>query len=394
MPDIDTVRIGLLGCGAMGSLHARYLLAGDVPNARLVAIQDANPQRRTALHEEHGDRVRLFDSTEALLTSGAVDAVMIATPHYTHPELAIAAFDRGLHVLVEKPAGVYTRQVRQMNEAAARSGKTFAIMYMQRLRPIYGQLRALVSQGQIGALKRVQWTATGWYRSQSYYDANPWRATWAGEGGGVLLNQCTHQLDLWQWIFGLPSRVRAFCHFGRYHEIEVEDDVTAYLEYEAGHTAVFIASTGETPGTDRLEVVGDRGKIVLDNKSLTFWETGVSERQFNRTYTGGFGEPEYARREICQDRSGDPAHADITRNWVQAIRNGIPLVAPGVEGIRSLELSNAMLLSTWEDDWVRLPVDEDRFYALLQERIARSTVRKKCSHRTLDVAQSYKTRQA
>ncbi|MHB1157556.1 MAG: Gfo/Idh/MocA family protein [Phycisphaerales bacterium] len=394
-PDTNNpVRIGLLGCGAMGSLHAKYLLAGEVEDARLVAIQDAGAERRDALRQQYGDRIRLFDTTDAMLDSGLIDAVLIATPHYFHPELAIAAFGRGLHVLVEKPAGVYTRHVRQMNEAAVRSGKVFAIMYMQRMRPIFRQLRELVIGGEIGELKRMQWIATHWYRPQNYYDANAWRATWAGEGGGVLINQCTHQFDLWQWIFGLPIRVRAFCRFGQYHDIEVEDDVTAYMEYDNGATATFIAGTGETPGTNRLEVAGNNGKIVLENDRLTFWKTEVPERQFNREYVGGFGQPACVAREICVDDS-DPLHIDVTRNWVQAIRTGCPLISPGVEGINALEISNAMLLSTWLDDWVRLPVDEERFHRLLQEHIARSTMRKKITvNRMLDVTQSYRPKTA
>ena len=277
----------------------------------------------------------------------------------------------GLHVLTEKPAGVYTKQVREMNEAAAASGKVFGIMYNQRTNPVYGKLKSLVEAGELGELKRTNWIITSWYRPQSYYDSGGWRATWSGEGGGVLLNQDPHQLDLWQWTCGMPKRVRAFCAFGKYHDIEVEDDVTAYVEYENGATGVFVTSTGDAPGTNRLEVTGDRGKIVVESESVKFWRLRTPERQFNREYTGGFGAPEYW---VCDVpiRESFTGHVGITSNWVGAILRGEKLLAPGEDGIKGLSISNAMHLSAWTDDWVNIPVDEDLFYEKIQERIESS----------------------
>jgi predicted dehydrogenase len=208
-----------------------------VANAELTAICDIDPEKLTWVRQYVGDSVRLYQDYDEMISSGAIDGVLIAVPHYDHPSLAIKAFERGLHVLVEKPAGVYTKQVRQMNEAAEKSGRVFGIMYNQRTNPVYQKLRDLIKSGELGALKRTNWILTNWYRPQSYYDSGGWRATWAGEGGGVLINQDPHQLDLWQWICGMPVKVRAFCHYGKYHDIEVEDDVTAYVEYENGAPA-------------------------------------------------------------------------------------------------------------------------------------------------------------
>lgn len=386
---MDKVRIGVVGIGNMGSAHAKYLAAGDVPNAELTAVCDINPKRLEWARDNLGEHIKLFENAETLFESKAVDAVIIATPHYDHPPLAISAFKRGLHVLIEKPAGVYTKQVREMNEVAEKSGKVFGIMYNQRTNPVYQKLRDLIKSGELGEIKRINWIITNWYRSQSYYDSGGWRATWAGEGGGVLINQCPHNLDLWQWICGMPRRVRAFCHYGKYHDIEVEDDVTAYMEYENGATGVFITTTGEAPGTNRFEIAGDRGKIVVEEGKLTFWRLRVSERQFNREYKGGFGSPECWKCEIPV-HGVETAHRGITTNWVNAILKGTPLLAPGIEGIYGLTISNAMHLSSWLDDWVEIPFDEDLFYQKLKERIDSSKFKKdKKEDKVLDVEGTY-----
>jgi predicted dehydrogenase len=376
-------RIGIIGLGGMGANHARYLAAGEIPEALLTAVADVRPERMEWARANLPSAVARYGSPEELIRSGGVDAVLIATQHYEHPAIAIAALRAGLHVLTEKPAGVYTKQVREMNEVAERSGKVFGIMFNQRTTPVYRKLRDLVQSGELGEIKRTNWIITNWYRPQSYFDAGGWRATWAGEGGGVLLNQDPHQLDLWQWLCGMPTRVRAFCYFGKWHDIEVEDDVTAFVEYPNGATGVFVTSTADAPGTNRLEVTADRGKVVVEDGQLSYWRLRVPERQFNREFKGGFGEPESWKVEVPVVGTS-PGHSGITRDWVSAIRTGAPLIAPGVEGIRSLELSNAMYLSSWLDSWVTLPVDEELYHAKLQEKIQGSTVRKGSGGVTMD----------
>ncbi len=381
---MSKVRVGIIGIGNMGSGHAGYLSRGEVPNAELVAVCDINPERLKWAKERLGEHIKLFDNSDALIKSGEVDAVMIATPHYDHPPIAINALKNNLHVLIEKPAGVYTKQVREMNEVAQKTDRVFGIMYNQRTIPLYQKLRDLIQSGELGELKRTNWIITDWYRTQSYYDSGGWRATWSGEGGGVLINQNPHNLDLWQWTCGMPKRVRAFLGYGKYHNIEVEDDVTAYVEYENGATGVYITTTGEAPGTNRFEVVGDRGKIVIEDGKLTFWRLRVPEREFNRNFKGGFGAPECWK---CEIPVGGMAlhHVGITRNWIDAILRGTPLLAPGVEGIRGLMISNAMHLSSWLNDWVELPIDEDLFYEKLQEKIANSKNKKTVENKVLDV---------
>ncbi|WJH35210.1 Gfo/Idh/MocA family oxidoreductase [Paenibacillus sp. CC-CFT747] len=382
---MDKVRLGIIGIGNMGRGHCAYLMKNEVHGVELTAICDTDPEKLKWVPENLGVNVRTFGSPDEFFKSGTVDAVLICTPHYSHPELAIQGFEHGLHVLIEKPAGVYTKQVREMNEASLKTDKLFGIMYNQRTNPLYLKLRDLVTSGELGNIRRTNWIITNWYRSQSYYDSGGWRATWEGEGGGVLLNQDPHQLDLWQWTIDMmPKRVRAFCSFGKYRNIEVEDDVTAYVEYENGATGLFVTTTGEAPGTNRFELTGDNGKIVIEDEKLTFWRLRQPEQEFNAAYKGGFGSPECWKCEI-PITGGNPQHKGITQNFVDAIRKGTPLLAPGAEGIKGLTLSNAMHLSAWTDDWVNLPIDEDQYYSMLQERIRNSTMKKEGGSRTLNV---------
>ncbi len=382
------VRIGIIGAGNMGSGHAAHISAGRVPHAELTAICDSDPRRTEGASERFGEGIHTFSDAAALLSSGTTDGVIICTPHYDHSSLAIEAFGNGLHVMVEKPAGVYTKQVRKMNEAAAKSDRVFSIMFQRRAVSQSRKLKEIVSSGELGEILRINYVVTHWFRAQSYYDSGGWRATWSGEGGGVLMNQCPHNLDLLQWICGMPKRVRAFCQFGKYHDIEVEDDVTAFVEYENGATGLFVATTGEAPGTDRFEIAADRGKVVAENGRITFWRTRVPVRQFTREHTGGFGMPETWECDIPIP-DVEEGHHVLTKNWVESILEGTPLIAPGEEGIHSLELSNAMLLSAWTDGWVEIPVDEDLYLEKLKEKIDNSTFEKGAGgSRVLDISRS------
>ncbi len=385
---MDEVRIGVAGIGGMGGNHCEYLSKGQIPAGRLAAVADASPER-LAWAESNLDGVERFDTPEGMIGSGEIDAVLIATPHYLHPPIAIAAFEAGLHVMSEKPAGVYTRQVKQMNAAAEKAGTVFALMLNQRARGQTRKLHELVSSGELGEIQRTNYIITDWFRAQSYYDSGGWRATWAGEGGGVLANQCPHNLDLWQWVCGMPSRLRGFCYFGKHHDIEVEDDVTAFVEYPNGATGVFVTGTGDAPGTNRLEITGDRGKIVAEDGGIVFHRTEQSVSRFLKEYPGGFGSPDVWTCKV-PPAGGDGEHRTITANWVQSIRDGgeTELLAPGLDGIHSVELFNAMLLSTWTDSWVDIPVDADLYYDELQKRVATSRVKEGPS-RTMDVKDSF-----
>lgn len=383
------IRMGIIGLGNMGTTHAHNLSAGRVPGMKLAAICDSSQARREYAQAQFSG-VPVFGSAEEMLDSGLLDAVLIAVPHYEHPPLAIKAFAKGLHVLVEKPAGVYTGQVKEMNEAAKASGKVFGIMYNQRTNPIYQKLREMIGRGDLGHIKRITWIITDWYRPQAYHDSSTWRSTWRTEGGGALINQNPHQLDLWQWMFGMPDRIYAKASFGKYYDIEVEDDVMAYLEYDNGTTGEYITSTGETPGTNRLEIACDMGKVVVEDNALTFYRNVISEREHNRTNTVPFARPECWKCDIPADTSGGEQHVGIMKSFVAAVLEGKELLAKGEDGILGLTISNAIHLSAWTGETVDVKhFPDERFYELLQEKIRNSTVVKKESQVIADTNNTY-----
>ena len=372
-----TLKIAVIGIGNMGSAHAKHIYDGVIKDAELTAACDIDPAKLDWAKETLCENVKLYTDYHQLLDDHVCDAILIATPHYDHPVIAIEAFEKGYHVLSEKPAGVYTKKVREMNEAAAKSGKVFAMMYNQRTNPTYQKVRDLIQSGEIGEPKRLVWVITNWYRTQAYYDSGTWRATWEGEGGGVLLNQCPHQLDLWQWMFGMPKTINAKCSVGKYHDVEIEDDVTITAEYENGATATFITSTGEYPGSNHLIISGDRGRIVVEEgKKVTFTKLDQAEREFCYTSKESFISTVNKTDEVFEFDNFGTQHTGILQNFTNHILYGEELMSDGYEGINGLTISNAAFLSDWTKQEITLPMDEDLFYELLQERIRNSKVKK------------------
>jgi len=385
---MPALRIGVIGLGNIGLYHAEHLAKGDVEGATLTAIADMRTGHVEKWIAEHAPTATAFKEANDLMASGLCDAVIVATPPGLHPPLAIQAFDAGLHVLIEKPAGICALDVRTMNEAAARTDRVFGIQFLHRLFPAYRKARELISTGELGELQRTQWTSTKWYRTQDYYDSGGWRGTWKGEGGGVLINQCPHDLDIWVWLCGLPKSVHAFCRFGQWHDLEVEDDVTAYVEYDNGASGVFICSSGEYPGTNRFEIVGDRGTLTIeDDRRLTFRRVAESVRE-HRQSALGFASPDVNLVDITIPDTL-PDNVDNTQNFVDAIRKGTPLISPGAEGLGSLELSNAMQLSSWLGTTVTLPTDALHYKAILDEKIRNSNTHKPNTVRNLDITASW-----
>ena len=363
---VKRVRLGVIGVGSIGTLHVSNVVEAKVDRVELATVADHNPGR---LAKVAGKR-KTFSTGEELIGSGLVDAVLIATPHYSHPTLGIAALNAGLHVLVEKPLAVHKADAERFLAAHTNPRLVFAAMFNQRTDPFYQKIREMVRGGELGEVRRINWTITDWFRTEAYYASGGWRATWAGEGGGVLLNQSPHNLDLFQWIFGMPARVRAFCGLGRYHNIEVEDDVTAYFEFANGATAVFITSTGEAPGTNRLEIAAERGRLVYENDSLTFLRNEVPMSEFSRTTDKRFEAP--PRSEIKFPLAGHGGqHAEVLQNFVDAILDGKPVIAPAAEVIHSVELANAMLYSSLQNQTVELPLDSAAYRQMLRGLVAR-----------------------
>ena len=368
---IHPIRFGIIGMGNMGTSHAKSFIAGKIRGMRITAVADTTEEKLT-WSKENLPWAKTYTSAEALIESGETDALIICTPHYSHPDLVMKALSKGLHVVSEKPAGVYTKQVREMNEFAQKQDKIFAMMFNQRTNCVYRKIKEIVDSRQYGEIRRVNWIITDWYRTQAYYNSGGWRATWIGEGGGVLLNQSPHQLDLWQWICGMPSKVRAFCHEGKWHDVEIEDDVTIYAEYPNGATGVFVTSTGDFPGSNRLEITMDRAKLVCEKgETITLFELDEALPDNIANCENGFATIPCKEIRVETDGINDQ-HPGVLNAFSDRILYGTDLVAEGTEGINGLMISNAAHLSSWTNETVILPIDEEKFYTLLKEKVSHS----------------------
>ncbi len=374
---MDTVRLGIIGCGSIASkVHMPYMK--DVEGLEFVAVADQVEANRTRAVETYG--VEGFDDGIALMESRKIDAVLITTPHYSHPELSMAAMQRGLHVLTEKPVAVTAQAAQQVNDFHAKHpDRVYAAMFQQRTRPAHKYIKQLIESGQLGDVMRVNWIITDWFRPNYYFATGSWRATWKGEGGGALINQCPHNIDLMIWWAGMPQSVIADTHLGRHHDIEVEDEVTAIFRYPNGASGVFITSTGEAPGTNRLEITGSRGKVVYESNSetgeiykLQFTQTAVAVPEFSASVQEMFPVIDCRVDDVTPPDYPPPHHKTITQNFADAILGKAELVAPGEEGIHSIELANAMLMAGVTRQRIELPMDRSAFDAFLKDLIAKS----------------------
>jgi len=364
--------MGIAGLGNMGKYHAQLLLDGSVPGCTLAAVCDTDRAVLGAWPD-----IPAFTGSAEMIRSGRIDAILIATPHYFHTTIGIAALKAGLHVLMEKPLSVHKADCERLLRAHTDPRQVFAIMLNQRTDPYYQKIRHMVQGGELGAIRRVAWTITDWFRTQAYYRSSEWRATWAGEGGGALLNQCVHNIDLFQWIFGMPATVRSLCQLGRYHDIEVEDAVSAIFEYGDGMTANFIASTGESPGINRLEIAGENGLMVLEGDTLSFRRNEVPMSTFSLQCPEHYARPAVWDVDIPLPSHRGGQHAGILRNFIAAILHGEPLLSPAAEGLNSVELINAILMASLRDTTVTLPISSAAYEKLLKKLIAGSRLRRK-----------------
>lgn len=366
----EQVRLGVVGLGNIAQQHIQNVVNGHVADCKVTAVCSRSGQSLAQqLNIAH------FDNADSLIGSGVCDAVLVATPTYTHTDIGAAVLNAGLHLLMEKPLDL---SLKHAEETLALQGgeQIFALMLNQRTDPLFLAMQEVIANGTIGDITRTHWTMTNWFRPEAYFQVSDWRATWQGEGGGLLLNQCIHNLDIFQWLCGMPSKVQAFCRFGHTHDIEVEDEATAYFEYANGASGVFIGSTGEAPGVNRFDIIGDNGSLNFDGETLWLTENKQSTSEFSRNTRDMFGMPETSRREIVVDR-GVNQHALVLSNFVAAITQGTELIAPASEGLASLELANAMLLSSWEQRSLTLPLNADEYQIALQKKLETSSLRKK-----------------
>ena len=372
---MEKIRYGIVGIGKMGSIHAFKFSKHIIRNSILTAVADINPVR-LEWAKKRLPNVAIYDNYQDLLKSGLIDAVIIATPHYFHPVIATDALNMGIHTLIEKPAGVFTKAIRELNELSlTKKDLKFGIMYNQRTNKLYRKAKEIIDSGEMGKLKRINWIITDWYRPQAYYDQGGWRGTWVGEGGGVLINQCPHQLDLFQWLGGMPSKVRGYAKVGVGRNINVENDATAYCEYANGASGVFITSTHDFPGTNRLEISADGGKIVIEKNKMVYTKLKVLESEFsktNKSFMPRIPNKKYVwKNSLLGQLKGFVVgqHSAIIRNFSNSILNGEELIAPGIDGIRGLTFSNAIHLSSWTQSEVELPINEEQYIVELNKRI-------------------------
>lgn len=364
---MKNVRYGVVGLGNMGSHHTRYLNAGEVTGATLTAICDVDADKLA--RTQVSPAVGRFSNHHDMLNSGTVDAIIIAVPHYDHPVIALDALAKNVHPMSEKPCAVSVNAARNMNEEYKKYPHLkYGVMFNQRSNGMYQKLRELIAEGELGEVTRITWLITDWFRTWTYYASGGWRATWAGEGGGVLINQCPHNLDLIQWIPNLvPSRVTAVVSLGKQHPIEVEDECSAIFEYPNGAIGHFVTTTGEAPGTNRLEIAGDRGKIVAEGGKLLFRRTRQSVRKIRETSPEAFANVETWDFEIPYKKGPADEHKFIIQNFTDCILNDTPLLGPGIEGVRGLEIGNAILMAGVTRQPVDLPVDGEAYDVLLKD---------------------------
>lgn len=382
-----TLRFGIIGLGNIGKVHCGNFAAGKINRGILTAVTDINPPKF-----DLPAGVQYFPDADAMLASGLVDAVIVATPHPLHRALGEKVLDAGLHLMMEKPLTAAKLDGEKLLSHPHKPGQVFAIMMNLRTHPHYRAIRELISSGRLGKLQRVSWTISNWFRPEAYYGLSNWRATWKGEGGGVLINQALHNLDVLQWLCGMPASLCAFCKFGRDHNIEVEDTVTAYLDYANGATGTFVTCTGEAPGVNRLEVAGSRGLVVLENEKLLLTENAQDIYEFSRTTDNAFGAPETKATDITPAEPF-PNHAGVLTNFVDAVLDGAPLLADAAEGLKSVELANAMVYSTWKNESVALPLDAAAYQAALDHAIAASVPRERIIREAkVDMSKSYSTK--
>jgi len=367
----NKVRTIVIGAGIMGKSHLRDIVSME--NTELIGICDNDEAVLDEIDKEYD--VPKYVSYLDAINADNLDAIIISTPHYDHTPISIAALERGIHVLVEKPIAVHVNDAAKMISAYEKARETypnliFAAMFMQRTYGQWRKIKAMVDNGDLGTLIRTTWLITDWFRTQYYYDMGGWRATWEGEGGGVLMNQCPHNLDLYQWLVGMPSKIRGFAKFGKHHNIEVEDEVTGYFEHANGMIGHFITTTAESPGTNRLEIVGENGKLIFENGELVFYRNAHSSKKQIAEAQAGFEKVKFAKEIIDFEHHGKPGHRFIIENFADAILNeSVTLMAPAIEGINSVMLANAIILSSHEGETVDLPLDGNAFITLLDNFI-------------------------
>ena len=372
-----SIRLAIIGMGVMGCRYAQMIHSGQLSGIELAAVTRITPERKEQLKDIFTKDVPIYSSASELFDDVRtenlkLDAVLVVTPHLSHEAIAVEAMNLGLHVLCDKPSGAYSSQARRMNEEAGKHSELkFGMMFNQRMNPVFQKMKEIVASGKYGKVIRVNWIMTDWYRPESYYASGGWRGTWDKEGGGILLNQCPHNLDLLQWICGMPEYVQAYCIEGKYHNIEVEDEVTAFLKFSNGATGTIYATTGEASGINRFEISMEDALLVYEDNELKLRVLEEPEADFRANSKDLFGQPKaHWENVVCE--GVDQAHVGVLQNFADAIEGKGDLFIPGTEGVKSLTISNAMYYSSWTNQAIHLPqteAEEQRFELNFQKQM-------------------------
>ena len=366
---MQQVRMVLIGFGGMGRKYAAMLRDKEVEGMVLVGVCCRNAPGQQLLREEYPGVAIYRDVEDTLAHAGDFDAALIVTPHTSHVQIARRMVAAGKHILLDKPAGVYARDVRALVDQARTAGVSFGMMFNTRANAAFGKARELLQAGAVGTPVRAVWVCNTWFRTPAYHQSSPWRSSWLGERGGLLINQSQHYLDIWQWLLGAPDGVYADLSFGRYAPITVDDAVDMQLYYDNGLHGTYISSTGENPGANRLEIWGEKGRLCVEDTARLFLDenemTTTEYAAVNREIYGKLG---HHSREIPVQANPE-VYQTILQNFCDHLRRGVPLIADGEDGLRTVELTNAAYVSVWQERKVRLPVDPAVYEELLQKRM-------------------------
>lgn len=366
------VRAALVGFGGMGSKYAAMIRDGQIDGMVLTGVCCRNARGQQILREEYPAAAIYENVEDTLAHADDFDAVIIVTPHTSHVEIARQMVAAGKHVLLDKPAGVYARQVRELKEQADRAGVAFGMIFNNRVNPAFMKARELLQSGAVGTPVRAVWVCNTWFRTQAYHKSAPWRSSWNGECGGLLINQSQHYLDLWLWLLGMPDAVYADLSFGRYAPITVDDAVDMQLLYNNGLHGTFISSTGEAPGTNRLEIWGEKGRLCVEctdfGGRVILDENEISTTRFAEENTDIYAQLPHHTREFPVQENPE-LYQTVLRGFCDHLRKGAPMIADGTDGLRAVELTNAAYVSGWMERKVRLPLDDTVFEELLHKKM-------------------------
>lgn len=380
---MEQIRMAVIGFGGMGRKYVKILADGAITGLVLQGICCRNQAGQQCIRELYPDAAIYGSVEDTFAHADDFDAVLIVTPHTTHAEIGKLAFAHGKHVFCDKPIGVSVKEAREFL-AAKREDTAFAMMFHNRMQPAFQKAKQILEEGSLGRVTRVLWTCNNWFRSPVYHASAPWRSSWSGERGGLLINQCQHFLDIWQWLFGMPDAIDADLDFGKYNDFAVDDgaDIRFLYKNEAGENALgqkrlfpglrgtMISASGEHPGVNRLEIWGSCGRLTIDGgKVLTFDRNLVDIDTFNRENTEIYGQPEHTA-ETLTDGQPIPLYERMLQNFSDHIRKGVPLAATGEDGLNAIMLTNAAYLSAWTKARLMLPMDEDAYENLLAEKAA------------------------